>query len=311
MFGQPFGLVQPLRPSLKLAADPQRRADNPVRRPFRISVFQASCLLAAAALFCSGCGQQQAPEADRGPVSPIPSPDESATTTDTSPLPTPELNPPLESAPARKTETPAAKPAAAGKTQPPPKAASAAKKPEPKPPAKASPQASGKPPGPSYEPVVIMSEAHANTCLLKVGDSIPEMPLVDLEGRPQTLSQFYGPKLTLLVFWNARKAYASEQFARLEREVHQPYGGRGLNVVAVNVGDSPEQVRELSQQGAAAFPCFLDAKGAALALVATGKLPRSYLLDPQGKVLWLEIEYSQGARRELRNAIDYYSRNVE
>jgi hypothetical protein len=30
-----------------------------------------------------------------------------------------------------------------------------------------------------------------------------------------------------------------------------------------------------------------------------------YLLDPQGKVLWLSLDYSPAAQRELRSAVDF------
>jgi peroxiredoxin len=279
-------------------------------------------------LAAGGCSQQPAPDTGAGgPVAPIPSPSESSATTDAGPLAPPELNPPARPIEADETESPAASgqqdkpadgkqasqvgPAAAKQKPSPPKAASsAAKKPKSKPPARPDAAMLGEPATPLYEPLVVMSEAHAATCLVKVGDPLPELPLRDLEGGRQTISQFYGPKLTLVVFWTADKPFANEQFVRLEREVNQPFHDRGLSVVAVNVGDPADQVRGLGQQCEATFPSLLDDNGTALALVATGTLPRSYLLDSKGKILWLEIEYSQGARRELRNAIEYYSRNA-
>jgi peroxiredoxin len=157
------------------------------------------------------------------------------------------------------------------------------------------------------KPVVRMSDAHAKTCLVNIGDAFPEMSLLDVQGQPRTLSEFYGPKLTLVVFWSARQRLAREQFARLEREVVQQHGGRGVKVVAINVGGRQEETQKLTKKSGATFECWLDGGGDAFALVAARKLPRSYLLDPDGVVLWLDIEYSQGTRRELRNAIEYFS----
>ena len=48
------------------------------------------------------------------------------------------------------------------------------------------------------KPVVILSAAHAETCLVNVGDPMPSMTLEDVEGAAQTLSNLYGEKLTVV-----------------------------------------------------------------------------------------------------------------
>jgi hypothetical protein len=48
-----------------------------------------------------------------------------------------------------------------------------------------------------------------------------------------------------------------------------------------------------------------DKDGAAHKQVATSKLPRSYLLDPSGKILWFDLEYSPTTRRDLAQAIRF------
>jgi hypothetical protein len=48
---------------------------------------------------------------------------------------------------------------------------------------------------------------------------------------------------------------------------------------------------------------LLDAEGRAFAEVGSEKLPRTYLVDAQGKILWFDIEYSLSTRRELHQAL--------
>jgi hypothetical protein len=33
-------------------------------------------------------------------------------------------------------------------------------------------------------------------------------------------------------------------------------------------------------------------------------MPRTYLLDPTGKILWFDVEYSRSTRRDLSEALD-------
>ena len=51
------------------------------------------------------------------------------------------------------------------------------------------------------------------------------------------------------------------------------------------------------------FTSLLDTDGSLYSKVATQHQPRTYLLDADGKILWLDIEYSRSTARELSNAI--------
>jgi hypothetical protein len=63
-------------------------------------------------------------------------------------------------------------------------------------------------------------------------------------------------------------------------------------------------VKQVVQQAGAGFPILLDADGAYFARVATDKAPRTYLIDAQGQILWFDVEYSRGTRRDLLAAIE-------
>ena len=39
---------------------------------------------------------------------------------------------------------------------------------------------------------------------------------------------------------------------------------------------------------------------------ATKYLPRTYIIDQKGTILWMDIEYSRSMRNEFRNAMWYY-----
>jgi peroxiredoxin len=161
------------------------------------------------------------------------------------------------------------------------------------------------PPPEISKPEVILSQHHAQTCVIGVGDSFPAIALPDLEGNQRELSQLYGDRMTIVVFWTAKGLYAREQFSRIMQEAATRYEPMGVKVVAINVGDSPEVVQELATKHQVTIPCLLDADGQAFAQVATGLLPRTYLLDAEGRVLWFDLEYSRGQRLGLNNAIFY------
>ena len=154
-------------------------------------------------------------------------------------------------------------------------------------------------------PKVNLTEHHAAMCRVGVGEKFPDLQLPDTTGEQQSLSQLFGDKLTLVVFWNAEEPTGLEELADLAR-YHQPrFGQNGLAIVAINTGDDAQLAGELARQAGAEFTILSDADGAAFKQVATEKIPRTYLLDPSGTVLWFDLEYSPTTLRDMVQAIRY------
>jgi peroxiredoxin len=158
----------------------------------------------------------------------------------------------------------------------------------------------------TYEPKVVLSSTHEETCLVKVGDKMPELALKSLTGEAVALKELQGDGLTVVVFWTTRLVVAREQFQLLAFDVALPLRDAGVRVVAVNVGVPVEQL-ELDAIAKDEVTCVLDPDGSAAAKVATDLLPRTYLIDSEGTILWFDIGYSRMTRRELKNAVFYHS----
>jgi peroxiredoxin len=216
-----------------------------------------------------GCQQAPPPEKEPAPAKEQASHDENAQPPAASE--TPEGNPPEGTA----------------KVEPP------APKPEP-------------PPAPKV-PEVHLPEQLAKTTLVRVGNPMPDGELTTLDGKKEPLKSFFGDKLTVVFFWKGNDTYAQmaavDALQYLEEEVVKRYGEKGLRAVAVNVGDTPEAARERVNEAKATFPSLLDLQGDYFAKIATERLPRIYLLDGQGKVIWLDTEYSRATRQNLSQAL--------
>jgi peroxiredoxin len=167
--------------------------------------------------------------------------------------------------------------------------------------AEAKPQADvTKKTAPAEIPPVRLSKGHEALCKVKVGDTMPDVTLPPLTGgAPVELSSLFGEKATLVVFWSPDRRMAREQLADLGPDVVAPFGEAGVAVVGIAVGAPAAMLKAAERE----FPNLLDADGKAFSQVGSAKLPRTYLLDPQGKILWFDIEYSLGTRRELHQSL--------
>lgn len=156
-------------------------------------------------------------------------------------------------------------------------------------------------------PKVAMTKELLDTCLVRVGDVMPDAGLPGLDGKPQPLAGLRGQKLTVVCFWKSGATELGVQVA-LEllsdlRDLSEAYSQQGVGFVGINEGDPLEVVRRHVADAKASFPNLLDPDGSFFGKVATGRLPRVYLLDPEGKILWFDLEFSLTTRRSLKKGI--------
>lgn len=158
--------------------------------------------------------------------------------------------------------------------------------------------------GPAKIPSVILSDEHRALCQVQVGDALPaiELPQVS-DNQRKKLADLYGKTAAVVVFWKGDRRMARELLADLGPDVMELFGKLGVSVVGVAVNETAASASEALEKAEANFVNLLDADGKAFALVGRAKLPRVYLVDPAGKILWFDIEYSPSTRRELHRAL--------
>lgn len=152
-------------------------------------------------------------------------------------------------------------------------------------------------------PTIFLSDTHAKTLKVKVGDAFPNFKLADASNKQQSLDELRGKRATLVFFWQMSEPLAREQFRDMQDQILKAYGSIGVNVVAINSAEAPATTKPLVDSVKPTFPVLYDANGEFFKQVGAGSLPRTFLIDPQGKILWLDIEYSRTTRRQMQEAI--------
>lgn len=186
----------------------------------------------------------------------------------------------------------------------PPPGPSVPKEPPTPAPPPAAPAAESPPPSPTL-PQVLLSETMRKSCVVWVGDLLPGARLVDLNGQSRTVREVLGPRLTVVLFWSAGQSPLARLAAQslltdLEEEIARPFASDGLQVVAIHVGDDSPHLAKLVADAGVSYPVLVDRNRAYFALVAREYLPRIYLVDAQGKILWLDLAFNEltGTTRE-------------
>ena len=161
-------------------------------------------------------------------------------------------------------------------------------------------------PTPASPPKVHLSTQHAAMCVVKVGDAMPGLQLADARANDATkltLDQLQGEQATVVVFWQGAGYMAKTLLRDLGPDVMEPLADHGVSVVAVAVDTPAKEALALADKLNYAGPVLLDSDGQAFAQVGSTRLPRVYVLDAEGKIVWFDIEYSSATRRELRQTL--------
>lgn len=156
---------------------------------------------------------------------------------------------------------------------------------------------------PAGIPRVLLSAGHAKLCRVGVGDSMPALKLPRLGGQVTPLADLYGKQATVVLFWQPDRWMARTALADLARDVVKRFDPQQMSVVGIAVGQPAGAVQAVLNRTPAAFPQLLDTNGGALAAVGSVALPRLYVLDAQGTIVWFDIEYSEATRRELQQTL--------
>lgn len=122
-----------------------------------------------------------------------------------------------------------------------------------------------------------------------VGQMAPDFTLPNTQGQSVRLADLQG-KVVFLNFWATWCPPCRAEMPAMER-LHEAFGGKNLAVVAVNVEDL-SAVTSYLEKNRHAFTVLLDPEGEVQNLYGVFRLPETFLIDKQGRI----VQHYLGAR---------------
>ncbi|MCW3053132.1 MAG: resA [Chthonomonadales bacterium] len=145
--------------------------------------------------------------------------------------------------------------------------------------------------------------------LLPVAAPAPDFLLPRLGGEKIKLEDTRRTKKAVLVnFWYAGCGPCRAEFPHLQK-LYERLKGKGLEVIAINRGDTDQQVQKVILEGKFTFPVALGGSkygdGSVYANFGVMAFPTNYLIDADGKVVWRAMGYNDFASPEFKAALKH------
>ncbi|MBI4460858.1 MAG: TlpA family protein disulfide reductase [Acidobacteria bacterium] len=131
--------------------------------------------------------------------------------------------------------------------------------------------------------VLFFSKPPGEMRIPALGEAVPNFTLRDSEGQVVALADFKG-QIVVLNFWATWCAPCIEEMPSLNR-LSERYAGKGLEIIAVSVDEDPDAYREFLATNHISFRTLRDPSRRTSQLYGTYKLPESYVISREGRLL--------------------------
>lgn len=132
----------------------------------------------------------------------------------------------------------------------------------------------------------------------KVGDPILSFSLMTLEGAAFNIEEMKG-KVVLVNFWATWCAPCLTEMPMLEKEVWQKHKGNDFEMIAIAREQGSQEIKVFQEKNKFTFPMGPDPQKAIYSKFSNAGIPRNYLVNRQGQIIYQSTGFNPKDFREL------------
>jgi peroxiredoxin len=118
---------------------------------------------------------------------------------------------------------------------------------------------------------------------LEIGEPVTEISLAGADGERMAVPSSLRGRVVLIHFW-ADWCPLCLQELEGSKELVQRYRQAGLEILAINLEQTPEEVADWIERLKPTYPVLFDRQGKAARQFGVSGLPTSYLIDREGRL---------------------------
>lgn len=170
-------------------------------------------------------------------------------------------------------------------------------------------------------PKVHLSAQHEQMVQVEAGDAFPEMalPTPEQAGDPNPLVNRLGEQATVVAVFGRDGAMAKAMLRDIAVDINERYNPprakklRRPSVIPIAIATqlAKDEASQVIEDAGYKSLLLLDEDGEAFSQLGADRMPRVYVLNAEGEIVWFDIEYSLSTRREMKQAIAALVKNAK
>lgn len=143
------------------------------------------------------------------------------------------------------------------------------------------------------------------TNIVKLNDLAPDFTVQMLDGARYTLSDLTAEgKVVMITFWATWCPPCRQELSHMQEAIFDRYNGTDLVVLPISRGEEPGKVRALLKKMGITFNVGLDQTEQIYHSYATNYVPRTYVIDSNGRVAYLGLGYDEEVAEQTHQTLD-------
>ena len=151
--------------------------------------------------------------------------------------------------------------------------------------------------------ILIFSGCSNKVEYVKVGDTVPDFSVRMFDGSQINITELRD-KVVLLNFWATWCPPCREELARVQAEIIDRFEGDRFMFLPISREDTFDEIQKFRENTGHEFPMGMDTDRTIFSKFAGESIPRNYLIDKEGKILLIEIGYTEESFAHLINEIE-------
>jgi cytochrome c biogenesis protein CcmG/thiol:disulfide interchange protein DsbE len=118
---------------------------------------------------------------------------------------------------------------------------------------------------------------------LRIGNTLPPVTLLGIDGAALRIPETLKGKVAILHFWQIGCSSCKLEMPAMDG-LYRQYRRKGLEILAINVGQKRESVRAFAEELQVSYPILIDPDEKSARLFGVTDVPRTYVIDRSGVV---------------------------
>ena len=142
-----------------------------------------------------------------------------------------------------------------------------------------------------------------NAVAVEPGEPAPNCRLTPIDGGQSWALRQYRGKVLYVDFWASWCGPCAQSFPFMN-QLARDFGGRGLEILAINLDEEPADAKAFLAEHPAGFTILSDAGGQCPQEFGVRAMPSSYLVDRNGMVHHVQVGFRAGESDKVRAAVE-------